>query len=135
MQGKILSLFTDGGSRNNPGQAAIGIVLVDAGKVIEKIGKRIGIATNNEAEYTALIEGLTLAEKYKPEEVKCFLDSELVVKQLTGLYRTKEPKLQNLCIKVKKLEKLFNKISYKHIPREQNSVADSLVNQALDNLL
>jgi len=128
-------LYTDGGSRNNPGQAAIGVVLMNKDNIVEKIGKRIGIATNNEAEYTALIEGMKSAAKHKSKELVCFMDSELVVKQLSGIYRIKDPKLQKLAIEAKNMEKLFEKVQFKHIPRKQNSVADSLVNAALDNLL
>ena len=128
-----ISLYTDGGSRNNPGEAAIGIVLKDKDKILRKLGKPIGIATNNEAEYTALIEGLKISLNEGAKEVECFVDSELVAKQLKGLYKIKEPRLQTLCIKVKELEKKFNEVTYTHIPRKENSIADSLVNKALDS--
>lgn len=135
MKYEKLFLYTDGGSRNNPGQAAIGVVLMDNENVLEKFGKKIGIATNNEAEYAALIAGLEVSVKYHPEELVCFMDSELVVKQLTGVYRIKDPKMQKLAVKAKSLEKNISKIQFKYIPRKQNSVADSLVNFALDNLI
>ena len=130
-----LYLYTDGGSRNNPGQAAIGVVLMASDKVLEKFGKKIGIATNNIAEYSALIAGLEIAAKHSPKELICFMDSELVVKQLTGIYRIKETSLRNLAIRVKTIEKQFDMVQFKYIPRERNSMADSLVNAALDNLL
>jgi len=128
-----LYLYTDGGSRNNPGQAAIGAVLMDGEKIISKLSKRIGIATNNEAEYTALIQGIEMALKYTPKELRCFMDSELVIKQLNGIYRIKEPRLQKLGLKAKDLIKQIEKVSFEHIPRSKNSLADSLVNNALDN--
>ncbi|MBU1016999.1 MAG: ribonuclease HI family protein [Patescibacteria group bacterium] len=130
-----LFLYTDGGSRNNPGQAAIGVVLMDNEKTVIKLGKKIGIATNNIAEYSALIFGIETALKYQPKELICFMDSELAVKQLTGAYKIKNAELQKLAIKVKNLENQFEKVQFKYIPREQNSMADSLVNAALDNLL
>lgn len=128
-----LYLYTDGGSRNNPGQAAIGAVLMDGEKIISKLSKRIGIATNNEAEYTALIQGIDMALKHSPKELKCFMDSELVVKQLNGMYKIKEPRLQKLSLKARDLIKQIEKVSFEYIPRSQNSLADSLVNAALDN--
>ena len=128
-----LYLYTDGGSRNNPGQAAIGAVLMDGEKIISKLSKRIGIATNNEAEYTALIQGIDMALKHSPKELKCFMDSELVVKQINGIYKIKEPRLQILCIKARSLARQAGKVTFEYIPRSQNSLADSLVNNALDN--
>ena len=127
-------MFTDGGARGNPGPAAIGVVIKDhKHKVVHKIGKYIGVGTNNDAEYTALIEGLTFLTELKYPEVICHLDSELVVKQLNGLYKVKNVKIKKYWSKVKALEKYFSHIEYKHVKRERNHEADELVNQVLDS--
>ncbi len=132
--GGTLHLFSDGGSRGNPGQAAIGCILEDParGETLEQLALRIGIETNNVAEYRALIEGLKLAEKYQPNRLICHLDSELVVKQLNGEYLVKMSTLQPLYDEVKELSMEFADIVFKHIPRRDNYRADALVNQALD---
>lgn len=128
-----LNLFSDGGSRHNPGPAAAGYILRDeTGNVLEKKGEYLGPATNNEAEYRALILGLTAAKRFAPATVNCFLDSELVVRQLKGEYRIKEAHLQKLAAAVRALENLFNGVHYQHIAREKNVEADRLVNLALD---
>jgi ribonuclease HI len=126
-------LYTDGGARGNPGPAAIGAVLYDGGKVVFKISKTIGNATNNQAEYAALIEGLNTALEHKIEELSCRLDSELIVKQLKGEYKIKEEHLKPLALSVFRAANRFKYISYSHVPREQNKLADELVNKALDN--
>jgi ribonuclease HI len=94
----------------------------------------LGIATNNQAEYNALLKALKIAKKYEADEVLCYLDSELVVKQLKGLYKIKNKKLQKFLSEIKKLEKGFKKISYEHVGRENKiiSEADKLVNKKLD---
>jgi len=137
-----IEIFTDGGSRGNPGPAAIGVVIKEkSGKKIYNIGRYIGISTNNDAEYKALLEGLSyLVEHFKVRSVEmkmglnvsCFLDSELVVKQMNGEYKVKNPNIKTLWKKIKELERRFSSIEYVHIPREKNSEADYLVNQALD---
>lgn len=137
MKYQEVQLFTDGGSRNNPGEAAIGFVIFkldQSNKLVklDQLGKRLGIATNNVAEYKALIEGLKACQKLGAEKVKCFLDSNLVVNQLNGRYRIKEPGLIPLAQEAKMLEKNFVSVSYTHIPREQNKLADKLVNEAID---
>jgi ribonuclease HI len=134
MVGGTLHLFTDGGSRGNPGDAAIGCVLEDParGVTLEQKGERIGMETNNVAEYRALIEGLKMAEKYQPNRLICLLDSELIVKQMNGEYRVKMPALQPLHEEVKQLSLRFADIVFKHIPRSDNHRADALVNRALD---
>jgi len=130
----ILHLYTDGGSRGNPGPAAIGMVIKtpDGKTTIEEKGECIGNATNNEAEYQALIEGLAMAEDYKPEKLVCFLDSSLVVNQLNGKFRIKQAHLRQLVFEVRR--KMANlagtSISFHHVPREKNDHADSLLNQA-----
>jgi ribonuclease HI len=129
-------LFTDGGARGNPGPGAIGAVIKDAEtKRVATLGKYLGTCTNNEAEYAGLIEGMRLALEKDIRELECFLDSELVVKQLNGIYKVKNNKLAEFFATVKELEKQFSAISYRHIPREKNSEADALVNQTLDEKL
>ncbi len=137
-----IEIFTDGGSRGNPGPAAIGVVIKEkSGKKVYNIGRYIGISTNNDAEYKALLEGLSyLVEHFKEKSaekkmglnVSCFLDSELVVKQMNGEYKVKNPNIKTLWKKIKELERRFSSIEYVHIPRQKNSEADYLVNQALD---
>lgn len=128
-----LLLFTDGGSRNNPGPAAVGFVLkTESGQVLQKGGKFLGTATNNEAEYHALLEGLAAAKEFNPQSLICFLDSSLVVNQLNGLFKIKEARLRQLIFEVKKLEKEFASVCYQYVPREKNREADAIVNQILD---
>lgn len=124
-------IHSDGGSRGNPGEAAIGVVVELSDKKLE-IGERIGIATNNVAEYKAIIKGLEVALKRGAKSVDCFLDSELVVKQIRGEYRTKDAKMVELARQVSALNDRFENVSFFHIPREKNKAADKLVNAALD---
>lgn len=126
-------LFTDGGSRGNPGPGGIGFVIYNFAK--EKIffgNDFFSHCTNNQAEYQALLAGLTACQKLKAIEVHCFLDSLLVVKQMKGEYRVKDKDLQILFLKANNLAREFSKITFTHIPREKNKEADALVNQALD---
>ncbi len=125
----MIKIFTDGGSRGNPGQAACAYVVYDhAGNIRQKCGKYLGVATNNEAEYQGVIEALM---GVSDQELSFFLDSLLVVNQLNGLWKIKEPRLRELLLKVRALEN-NRKITYSHIPREQNAAADLLVNETLD---
>lgn len=131
-----IKMFTDGGSRNNPGPAAIGVYIPTLDK---KFGEYIGEKTNNEAEWEALVWGLKKIkslvgkEKTRQTEVECFLDSELVVKQLNHEYKIKEDYIKHYFITVWNLQLDFKKITFSHIMREDNRVADSLVNEALDS--
>lgn len=126
-------LYTDGGARGNPGPAAIGVVVCDeSGKELKRLGKVIGKTTNNQAEYTALIAGLDEAIILGADEVICHLDSELVVKQMQGLYKVREPGLQGLAPQVFRRIAKFKNAQFVHVPREKNKLADKLVNQALD---
>ncbi|MEK7611561.1 MAG: ribonuclease HI family protein [Patescibacteria group bacterium] len=135
MTPKALILFSDGGSRNNPGPAAAAFILKNKdGSLIEQRGIYLGEATNNTAEYEALLAGLRTAEKFNPVSVDCFLDSELVVKQLQGIYRVKESHLLRLNEQIRSLAKLFPAVTYNYIGREKNREADKLVNQTLDAL-
>lgn len=132
--GGTLHLFTDGGSRGNPGESAIGCVLTDAdsGKVLRKYKEAIGIQTNNIAEYKALIAGLELARDHHPHHLVCHLDSELIVKQLSGEYRVKMPTFTPLIEEIEELLQHFKNVSFRYVPRSKNSLADRLVNEALD---
>lgn len=128
-----LTIFTDGGARGNPGPAGIGAVILDErGKAVAEISKYIGETTNNQAEYKALIVGLTKAKELGASEAEVFLDSELVVKQLNREYRVKDKDLAPLFVSVYNISLGFKKIVFKHIRREKNALADKLVNLALD---
>lgn len=128
-------LFTDGGARGNPGPAAIGGVLYQDKKVVETFSELIGNTTNNQAEYQALIRGLELALSHEIKELNCFLDSELVVKQLNKEYKVKDKGLAKVFVRIWNLTLKFKKINFSHIPREANKLADALVNEALDKQL
>ncbi|MCE9642773.1 MAG: ribonuclease HI family protein [Candidatus Andersenbacteria bacterium] len=129
---KVATLFTDGGARGNPGPAAIGFILSQMGNVPLEYGEYIGHATNNQAEYRALLAGLTEAKKQGIQGVQCFLDSELVVKQVRGEYRVKNDELKELLAEIKKLFPAFTSLTFQHVPRSKNKIADRLVNEALD---
>lgn len=136
MQNKKLVIYTDGGARNNPGPAGIGAVIRDEnGKVIKSISKYIGEATNNQAEYMAVIEALKKAKELAAAELEFYLDSELVVKQLNRAYKVKDPDLAPLFLQIHNLSLSFKKIIFKHIPREKNEEADRLVNLAIDKAI
>jgi ribonuclease HI len=128
-----LFINTDGGARGNPGPAGIGVVIGDeSGKVIGHYKQYIGEATNNVAEYKALLLGLSEAAKLGGEELEIKMDSELIVRQMTGQYKIKEPTLKLLATDALKLLGKFKNAAFRHVPREQNKEADRLVNQALD---
>ena len=128
-----LTIYTDGGARGNPGPAGIGAVILDErGCIIGEISEYIGEATNNQAEYKALIAGLVKAKEMGALELEVFLDSELVVKQLNREYRVKDKDLAPLFVQVYNISLGFKKIVFKHIRREKNELADKLVNQALN---
>lgn len=128
-----LTLFFDGASRGNPGPAAVGGILKDKnGEVVEKYSQFIGDATNNEAEYLSLIEGLKRVRKYNPKKVIAKTDSELVVKQLNGKYAVKSSNLKPLFKKAESLSKKFDSLTIQHITRNENIEADALCNRTLD---
>ena len=136
---KNIKVFTDGGARGNPGPSAIGIYVTDGtGKMVAGFGKTIGVATNNVAEYMAVIEALSWIIENKKDfdrnaKIHFFLDSKLVCSQIIGIFKVENSNLQNLLFEVRDLEAQINfPIYYKHIPREQNSKADKFVNEALD---
>jgi len=130
-------IHTDGGSRGNPGEAGIGFTVTEGGEIINRIGKKIGIATNNEAEYTALIAALSFVQTEYGESLNltCIADSELMIKQINGQYKVRQESLYKLYEQVKNNAKTFSSISFKHVKREENKDADKLVNQALDGQL
>lgn len=129
-----VKIYTDGGSRGNPGPAACGIVIFDdKGKLLKINGKYLGIATNNQAEYEGLVTALRMAAQMKVSVVKCYLDSELIVKQLTAVYKVKNEKIYRIKETIDKLIKQFDHVEYYHVPREKNKFADKLVNIVLDS--
>ncbi len=135
----IIKIHTDGGARGNPGPAAIGVVIEGSGIGKKTYQEYIGETTNNEAEYRALVLALKKlkqllgGEKLKDYKIECYADSELMVKQLNGEYKVKEKDIQGFFMEVWNLKlELDVPISFHHIAREQNSEADKLVNQALD---
>jgi ribonuclease HI len=127
------TLFADGGSRGNPGPAASAAVLLEpGGELVEEVGAYLGVATNNVAEWTALVLGLEAAAKRGIRSLAIRLDSELVVKQLRGEYRVKHVALQPLHRRAMRLLRGFDQIDIRHVPRKQNTLADRLVNRVLD---
>jgi ribonuclease HI len=126
-------LFTDGGARGNPGPAAAAYVLeAEDGTVLDARGEAIGIATNNVAEYRALVAGLAKALELGVGEVDVVSDSELLVKQMTGEYRVKNAALVDLSLEAARLAREIGKVSYRAVRRTENELADALVNEALD---
>ena len=126
-------LFTDGGSRGNPGPAAYAFVLEsEDGTVLDARGEAIGVATNNVAEYSALVAGLERALEAGVDELEVVSDSELMVKQMRGEYKVKNRALQDLFLDASRLGRKVGKVSYTAVRREHNTLADSLVNEALD---
>jgi hypothetical protein len=130
-----LTLFVDGGSRGNPGPAAIGALLIKSGDVLERRSECIGEATNNVAEYTALVEGLKMAAGFNAASIHVKADSELMVNQLLGKFKVKNPALLPLYKEAVKMLKDYKGVGIERIPREDNALADALVNEALDSLL
>ncbi len=128
-----LVVHVDGGARGNPGPAAIGVVVSDpAGDVIDEVAERIGIATNNVAEYRALLRGLERAAALQATELEIVGDSELIARQLTGQYKVKHPAMRPLYLEAVAALRGFQNWKIRTVPRTQNAHADALVNQALD---
>ncbi len=133
MKNKRLILYADGGSRGNPGPAGIGVVILDEKKKkLKELYKYIGETTNNNAEYNALICGLEEASTLGADEILVNLDSELVVKQLNGEYRVKNPEIKPLFEEAIAGLKKFNTFEIRHIDRSENKEADKLVNKAIN---
>jgi ribonuclease HI len=133
---KKLIIYTDGGSRGNPGPAAIGAVLNnEKGERVAEVSEYIGETTNNQAEYKAVVAAITKAKELGAEELEFFLDSELVVKQLNREYKVRDKDLAPLFMKIYNAMMGFKKVTFKHVRREFNVEADKLVNMALDRKL
>jgi ribonuclease HI len=134
MNNSVITIFTDGGSRGNPGNAGIGVMAKKDGAELFTISEFLGIATNNFAEYTAVIRALEVCgEKHlQKESIGFYLDSKLVVEQVQGNWKVKEVTLMPLVAHVRELARHFEKITYTHIPREKNKEADALANEAMD---
>lgn len=132
-----LIINTDGGARGNPGPAGIGVVIQSVdGKVIEKFGKYLGDnKTNNQAEYTAVLEAMKAGARLGGTHLEFRMDSELCVRQLNHIYKVKNPELQQLFLEIKNLQTQFSHVSFTHIPRAQNSLADEMVNEAIDKAI
>ncbi|MCK5415990.1 ribonuclease HI family protein [Candidatus Parcubacteria bacterium] len=128
-----LIVYTDGGSRGNPGPSGIGAVIKNVkGKILCEISEYIGETTNNQAEYKALLAAIKKAKEFNPDEIDFFLDSELVVKQLNREYKVKNKNLQPLFVEIYNNSLNFKKITYNHVRREFNKEADKLANDAMD---
>lgn len=127
------TLYSDGGARGNPGPAGIGAVIMDdKNQIVGQVSEYIGVTTNNIAEYHAIYSGLAKAKELGITDLQCKLDSELVVNQLNQKYRVKNVDLGPWFVKIWNLRQDFKTITFEHIRREQNTLADSLVNQAID---
>ena len=128
-----VKVHCDGGSRGNPGPSALGVVISTLkDEVIEEFGEYLGTQTNNYAEYSAVVAALGKLSDMKLTEADFYLDSELIVKQLNGIYRVKNPGMIELNSKVKELAKGMN-LTFTHVYREENKLADAMVNQVLDS--
>lgn len=135
----MIQVYTDGGSRGNPGPAALGVHIVKDNVLLVSFGKTIGVATNNVAEYSAAVAALSWILKHKDilienEEIFFYADSQLLISQIVGIYKIKSAPLRDLLFAMRGLEaQIGHPIHYRHIPREQNKQADKQVNLALDN--
>lgn len=128
-----IKIFSDGGSRGNPGPSAGGYVILDmADNVVKKNGKYLGFTTNNQAEYHSIKGGLEAAIKMNAKIVHVFMDSMLVINQLKGIYKVRNRELQPIHEAIKALTQSFEKIEFTHVPREYNKLADAVVNETLD---
>lgn len=131
--GRSLILHVDGGARGNPGPAAIGVVISDRdGQVLDEVAERIGVATNNVAEYRAVLRALERAAELGAREVEIVNDSELVARQLTRAYKVKHPSMKPLYLEAIAALRGFDRWRIRSVPRAQNARADALVNEALD---
>jgi ribonuclease HI len=131
---KTLSIYTDGGARGNPGPAGIGVVFKVGEETVARYKDYIGETTNNQAEYRAVVLAVSKLTEHKYDDIKFFLDSQLVVNQMNGLYKIKNEELKPLYRQIKD-NLIFEKYSFQYIPREKNQEADRLVNIAIDEYL
>ncbi len=132
MEYKSLKIFGDGGARGNPGPAASGYVIMAGDQILETGGQYLGETTNNQAEYQAVKLALEAVAKFQPDLIEFNLDSELVVRQLNGLYKVKNQQLKPIHEAIKELTKLYPKVTFTHVRREFNQLADAEVNRILD---
>ncbi|MEK7637574.1 MAG: ribonuclease HI family protein [Patescibacteria group bacterium] len=132
MINRSLVIHTDGGARGNPGPAAIGVVVEQDGRVVERLSRVIGETTNNQAEYQAVHAALEWAEQHRARRVDLYADSELIVKQLRQEYKIKNKELAPWFLKIHSLANRIGAVRFHHVTREHNAHADELVNQALD---
>ncbi len=130
-----LITYTDGGARGNPGPAALGVVVKQGEKTLAAFGEYLGRTTNNVAEYTAVIRALETARELGGRRIECRMDSELVVKQMNGEYRVKNPGLAPLYLRIHNLKQGFDRVDFVHVRREFNKEADGQVNAAIDKAL
>ena len=129
-----LEVFIDGASRGNPGPSSVGVVISDgSGRVLKEHGRRIGAGTNNVAEYTALLDALDLCRELGGSDIRIHSDSQLLVRQIKGLYKVKKPRLADLMARAREKMRGFACVEFTHVPRERNREADRLANQALDS--
>lgn len=135
--GSRLSVYSDGASRGNPGPSAIAfMILSEDGETLQKHSEYVGVKTNNQAEYEALISALQHASKLTDQKLVCYMDSELVIKHLNGEYQVKSPNLKTLWLKVQELKHRFLKVSFQHVPRTNNCIreVDQFANETLDRV-
>jgi ribonuclease HI len=132
VRAKELTVYSDGASRNNPGEAGAGVIIMLNGSPVEHIARYLGVTTNNIAEYTAAIAGLERAIQLGASSVKLFADSELLVKQINGHYKVKNEGLKPLHTRAKELIAKIGSVEVQYIPRELNREADALANKAID---
>ena len=128
---KILEIFSDGACSGNPGPAAIGVVIKENNVVIKEVSRSIGLATNNIAEYAAVIEALEQSRALSAKRVIIHLDSELIFNQVRGTYQVKNEELKRLCQKVKELAQVFDGVEFRKVPREENKSADRLAREGV----
>ncbi|MBU0613347.1 ribonuclease HI family protein [Patescibacteria group bacterium] len=133
---KKLVIYTDGGARGNPGPAASGVVIFnDQKKMIGEYSKFLGETTNNQAEYRAVLLALEKALELEGTEIVLYSDSELIVNQLNRKYKVKNKELSTIFVKIWNIAQKFDSVSYHHVPREKNKLADAQVNECLDQYL
>jgi len=130
------TIFTDGGARGNPGPAGAGAVILSLkGDTLLELKRYLGTETNNVAEYTAILMGLQGAQELGAAEVSVFMDSELAVRQLNGVYRVRNATLMKYYLEIKDLVRTFDRVTFTHVRREKNKHADRLVNEAIDEAI
>ncbi len=129
-----MKIYSDGGSRGNPGPAAYAYIIIKNNEIIHKNAEKLGITTNNVAEYNGLINGLKKAKNIDADKLTCYSDSELMIKQLNNVYRIRSERLKPLYEKVRRLSNFFEKISFVHVPRTNHyiKIVDGLLNKELD---